>query len=363
MPEQVTTPDQDIFACCDLHQRISDPLGLPTPDGLTTRIHQKLAMFSKVVDAAIDCHQDSKSKTTTIVDLGDLFNAMNPPDRLRIAYAVYCRRALESGVNMVRDLGNHEFDGKYGVGEDVGLVANPKQYRVVTEPTVIGGILHIPETDNETILQALSAHPDLPVCGHFGVQGLRYANGSVEEAGIPQAFFENRKYPAFLGHIHKPQKLAAAQVVYIGGLCLANFGDRDNPTRFCHIAIRSGKLKYKFCPVPDIDLLQYEFEEGGSRPKLSLTKDCVVKLVYRGSHEWFAKCNANKVRRQCIAKGASRALVQFNPVMPDADTGVSVQDVEKLDYEALVRTKAKTDRQSSKQGLSYLERATATTGT
>ena len=353
----------------DLHLQMIDPLGSPTDDGLTTRIHQKLKSLDKVIDIAI------KEEANEIVDLGDLFSHINPPSKLRNAYARTVKRALDFGIGVTRIAGNHETDGKEGVGFDTGILGKDF-YRVIANIDMCFDlpIMYIPEIEEGRILEALDTRgKGKIVFGHFGVAGLRYSNGVEESQGLPLSMFSGDDFPSFLGHIHKRQFLCGGNVVYIGALCRANFGDREIKPGCCLVEFGvsdGGDIEtadYKFIDVPDIDLLQYEIVESrgddcwtpvGPNFDILADKDwvgCIVKIKYTGAYDWFSTMRVNEIVKNLKDNGIGKVVVDFNPI---SSVKESVLDLDKeVDYEELITKRAEEDKQDAEAGLRYFRKA------
>lgn len=338
-----------ILAFGDLHLRITDPLGSPTSDGLNTRLLKKLSTLELVVQRAIE------TKLDVIVDLGDTFDSVNPGNKVRALYAKQVQTAIAAGLRWVRVLGNHETDGEYGVGVDVALLAD--KYEVIREPgfsRALKDVLFIPECSNEKICQALKDNPGVPVFGHFGVEGATYGGNRMAEAGISQSLFYGRGKPTFIGHIHRRQKLANDTVIYVGALCRADFGDKDIETGV--VLFDTDCETWVIVDIPDTPLVEI-VRTADSSSEVTLETGAIVKVLWRGSREWFKGIEHGAFEKLLYKLGAAKVFSTFENT--DVVTGFDdiVSDDGQLSIETAIRDCAIRDKVPVESGLKYFEKA------
>jgi DNA repair exonuclease SbcCD nuclease subunit len=349
----------------DLHLRINDPLGTPLPGGrLTTRIDRKLFLLESVIELAV------RESVDELVDLGDLFDSINPASRLRNAYARVISRALDAHIRVVRVCGNHETDGREADGLDASLLASG--YHLVTgveDHPVLSDLIYVPEINYDQIVAALADHPQHMVLGHFGVRGAVYPSGEQELSGVDQAYFTSRLWPTYLGHIHRGQVLVD-KVVYVGAMARANFGDMHIEPRCCLVTIEYDQhshaildTTHKFYPLDDIGLTEIKFVEGRKdeidRPlDVEIGEGDVIKLVYEGSHDWFATCNPGRYAKLLTKLGASKVIWNFKPVGRRATAELpKYEGTDKLNIVQMLVDQARADGQDPAPGAEYYHRA------
>lgn len=359
-----------ILQYSDLHLKLNDSLGIPTADGLTTRVQRKLEQLRKVVDLAIELEVDELN------DLGDLFDAINPASKLRNAYAREISRAIRAGIRVVRVTGNHETDGREADGLDAALltddlfcviVAVEKHFR-------FKNIIYIPELKPEVIVEALNTYPQDMIIGHFGVYGAIYSSGISDTTGLSQSFFSGRPLPVFLGHLHKRQYLFDKQnVIYIGALARANFGDRDIPTGCCIVELAIDEatdtvtgVDHHFIDIPDATFHELKFVEGKSVddlvPEIDLTPGDIVKVTYEGSHVWYVERQPNKLVEMFKKLGASKILLNYKPVNVENADIIDLQDSDSLDLERWITDRATADNADPTLGVQYYRKAVTNFG-
>lgn len=347
----------------DLHLRISDPLGAPTADGLNTRVVSKLNSLSKVIRYAIDRNCDQ------IIDLGDTFDTINPPSRLRNAFMRKVADATDNGIQWIRIPGNHETDGIEADGLDLGMVDRDTYFisPTICEHPKLEGITFIPEIKVDKIVEELNKNKHDLIIGHFEVTGSIYQSGSMGISGVPQSLFVDRSFPTFLGHIHKRQILCDDRIVYIGALCKRDFGDKDIITGCCYLELLFDGLSlvrvdYEFIPIPDIDLIQISFKEGDKLVKddsniVSFGSESIIKIRCEGTHEWFSSCSdyIKFLNDLFMQGGAQKVIIDFRPISNIDDDIIVNRD--SIDFEQIIKEKAEKDGRNPDIGLDYFRRA------
>lgn len=335
----------------DIHLQVLDNLGTSGDFGISTRTHYKIKRLRDLVDIAIE------GKIDEIVDLGDTFTYLNPPDKLRVAYIQAVKKALDSGIAWTRILGNHETDGQYGVGVDASLISRDL-YRVISDIdfcNFVPQVMYIPELSVEKIQQALIDNPNHLVIGHFGVEGVEYPSGMIEKDGLSRSLFKDRKNLTFLGHIHKGQDLVNGSVNYIGALFKHDFGDASISTGYFILEFdidRKDRVSFGWEPFKDIGLHKFCIQEG-EEPTFEVFGGDVVKLVYQGTPDWFSQIDVQNTVRMLKAAGAEKVMVSFEPsgqsemIDKDFSDGFNFRDI--------IKEQAEKDGKDSAIGLKYFE--------
>lgn len=347
----------------DLHLRLNDPLGSPTSDGLTTRIHKKIDIMKQIGFYAREYDVDF------IIDLGDTFDFINPPDKLR---SVYAKMMKDLEKPIIKVCGNHETDGEHAVGWDTQIFESPF-LKIINKPTFKTltstkynsnsatydsfDCVFIPEVKNEEIIEFLEReeYKDKTVFGHFGIVGVKYPSGTIGEGGVPMSTMKQRSAPSFIGHIHLGQELTS-DIHYIGAVARHDFGDRNITPRCCLIDTSGEELQITYFPVNDIDLIHIDVTQVA--PDVSEMKDLsdsIVKLVYTGTRQWFDSQNVTLLKQQLYGKGCQKVFVNFNVIIDDKEF---VETAESLDAIELVIKKSNEDKKSEEHkqfGLSIIQ--------
>ena len=90
----------------DIHLRSVEKFGkFNTETGLNTRTEDKLRMIEEVVDTSITAEVD------LVVFLGDIFDVVNPSERLRSFFVEKLRPLFDAKITTIVILGNHEIGG------------------------------------------------------------------------------------------------------------------------------------------------------------------------------------------------------------------------------------------------------------
>lgn len=340
-----------ILTFTDMHYRMNDSLGFNTPDGLTTRIHQKMRIMEQVVAYAKEHEVDA------VFNLGDTFHSMNPSDKLR---AVYARTIASMPCHVFEIMGNHGTDGRWGTGMDLQILGSEK-LTLISSPVEfqVDGqtIAMIPEVSQEEVEEFLSGREDIPVFGHFGVTGVRFPSGSVAEGGVSLKLIAKRTVPMWLGHIHLGQSLCDEKVHYTGATARCDFGDRNINPRCCLIEKEPGSdWRTSYLYVDDIDLIHISISLATPDvSEMNLKPESVVKIAYEGTRQWFEEQDVAGLKKSLYEKGAANVFISYSSVASDSEHVENVIDT--FDFVSLVEAKAKNDEKDSVTGLEYLAQA------
>jgi DNA repair exonuclease SbcCD nuclease subunit len=349
-----------ICLLADLHLKLNDTLGNTTASGINSRLSKKLELLDKVIQVAKDYNCSS------IVELGDTYDNINPPDNVRNLYASIVIKALNAGIEWVRIIGNHATSGHEfsGAGRDTGIL-NGKTLIVLDKPATVDlkqfTILYIPEIpifEIKEFIKKEKREKNTIIFGHFSVIGAVYPNGKLEEEGIKLSSLKGIK--SYLGHIHKRQTLASESVHYIGCLAKNNFSDKDAKTGCCIVTLDTDKntITEEYIDLLDIDLIEITITENSNPVTegiFTCNKDSIIKLIYSGSKYWYTGQEPLELKQKLIGIGASKVFVQFNPENSVDTTEKIVDNEGEFCITSLVKKKAEQDGVPIQTGLRYLE--------
>lgn len=340
----------------DLHLKPNDSLG-STVNGNNTRLDQKFDML----ELALSRFQ--KAGVQVVVELGDTYDRINPPDHIRNRYAEIVSKYIKSaGFIYYRILGNHEVTGgKYGAsGQDVGMFSDGK-YIVIDQPKLVtlgpeNKVLMIPEVSIEEIEKSLEKYPQDLVMGHFGVQGMFFVSGEKDTSGVDPKYFSKRQGKTYLGHIHTRQTLNN-NIHFIGCVARANFGDMKTTTGITLVDLNGILSIEKYIELKDMPLCEIKYCEGDDDPfedGPAITPS-IYKFKYVGSRTWFMSLPVTIHKSSFLKKGVLKIFSEFKQV--GGDVKEEALDIREHSFEQMIELQAKEDKVDVKQGLKYLEAA------
>jgi len=303
----------DVVAIADTHLKATEKYGKPNPDGVNTRLQDKIDAINRAVKYALENDVD------LFVHLGDVYDKINPSEFLRSKF-LQAIKPLIGKIPIVIIIGNHDTDENVFslMADDVLLeTLQSEDIMIFDDPTEleIGGVefLILPWKKDSVIEKELKACKDKIVLGHFGVDGA-VASGSefVLSKGVSQALFSRHIY-TFLGHYHRHQH--TDKFMYVGSIARADFGERNDPKGFVHFKVSGKKVKSKFISTNDRNFFQYTVNEGDD-PSFNELYDWdslegnIVKIIFYGSEEWYLSFNLSEVRHRIIdVLGAHRIFI------------------------------------------------------
>lgn len=369
MTMENNTQEVKICLYSDTHLKSNDTLGSMV-DGINSRLQQKLDILTTVKDIAL------KRGCKAVVDLGDTFDTTNPPNFVRNLYALKVGEMIGQGLQYVKICGNHETAGGnkraggpiHSVGWDTHLLANTKNFKVITEPKIVRiadiDFLCIPEVPApKHIRSMLKKYPKHICFGHFEVKGSsKYASGIKSTTGIPAAIVKTRAL-TLLGHIHTRQQLFRGKIHHIGCVARTNYNDADTPAGVCILTVNTStyKTKVEYVDIFDIDLLSLPITEGKPFPTNHKVKKgpngFIMRLVITGTREWIAsqQQEIEELRKQLLSQGAIKIRLKVELI----PTGKTISNIKQIasdfDGEKLIRTVAKKDKRNAAEGVRYLD--------
>lgn len=306
----------------DLHLKRTDPLGVINSQGINTRLQDKLEALSAIVTKAI------VDRATHLIFLGDIFDAVNPPEFLKHRFWSALKPAVDNHLEIRILLGNHDTTGVASnfLGDSlicpshVKILSQPMQERLLVEgkpeePIHVTYLPYMTHEQTETELQTLAKTGVRGlVFGHFEVEGAELApDNSKIQTGFDRKMVCGLGDLVWLGHIHKHQKLVKdqAQYAYVGSVVKCDFGELTNEKMFGVIDIvkaEDGELSlvYEFLPIPQRPMFQVVVDEADTNnlvvasaidPRL-LAEGILLKLVLRGTAEWIKNLDRLALKRR-----------------------------------------------------------------
>ena len=294
----------------DLHLRRTDPLGVVEADGLNTRLKDKLLALEYAISYGV------KNKATHIDILGDVFDAVNPPEELKRLFWSVIRPALDADMWVTIIIGNHDTTGKFFNFSGDAVIADRK-IRIVnkTAATFIdasgGKMVYIPYLHRDKLLIELSNaggftnKPEV-IFGHFEIEGAELApdNAAIRE-GLDRTQFDGVPV-ILLGHIHKYQELRPG-MFYVGSAVKCDFGEINNRKVFCVLDVTADAgYKTTFIDIPQRQMQQITIAENNPDnvylsdnipPKLK-ERGILLKFVLEGTKEWVSAIDGGRLRQQ-----------------------------------------------------------------
>jgi len=293
----------------DLHLRRTDPLGVIEPDGLNSRLKDKLEALKYAITFALE------NQATHIDLLGDAFEALNPPEKLKELFWEILDPVIQKGLQITIIIGNHDTTGElYNFSGD--KVIAPKNVNIVYKQGLKLTLsdtqyaLYLPYLHREQLLQeyeTLVAKFGTPtvIFGHFEIAGAELApdNTKIRE-GIDRAVF-NDVPSVLLGHIHKFQEFRPG-FAYIGSSIKCDFGEVNNRKVFGVLDVLPTGPIVQYIDIPQRPMYQIPIMESNPENLYLATKlpDCLlqpgvlIKFILEGSAEWLGALDKQRFKRR-----------------------------------------------------------------
>jgi len=292
----------------DIHLRRTDPLGIIEEDGLNTRLKDKIQTLQTSVQYACS------NNATHLVFLGDIFDAINPPEWLKKLFWETVEPALTQNIQIRIIIGNHDRTGlTYNFSgddiikpENVKIFPNAAYFENYKLPNRAEDFVvqYVPYKKREGIISELTSSPDM-LFGHFEIEGAELAPDNTQmRQGIDRKDVHGRLI--WLGHIHKFQEFRPG-FAYIGSCVKCDFGEVNNTKFFGKVDVYSdGQLKIQYIELPQRPMYQYDVQEDDPNnlyiseniPKELKQPGILVKFQFIGSHEWVKSIDKNRFRKR-----------------------------------------------------------------
>ena len=295
----------------DIHLRRVDPLGVVGKDGVNTRLSDKLTAIKTIVDYSV------KNNVTHVVFLGDIFDSINPSEKIRELFWEAVSPILD-GRQIRILLGNHDRTGqahnlaseRYTMGANVKVISQPFYEPLpLDEKKEDFGITHMPFLKRNLLmgyLDTMSTPMDI-LFGHFEIAGADLAPDNMEiREGLDRDILNAKARLIWLGHIHKHQEFRPG-FGYLGSLVQCDFGEIKTVKVFGALTVtKDGRINYEYHPIPQREMIQIEVNEADSNNLYTSSKipakidkeGALVKAVFKGSREWLRGVNKAKFRRR-----------------------------------------------------------------
>jgi DNA repair exonuclease SbcCD nuclease subunit len=286
----------------DIHLRGVDPLGVINKEGINSRLVDKL-------DCLTFCVRECLKYNVEMVEfLGDVFDAINPTERIRGMFWECIYPLTSKGIPTRIILGNHDMNGQIYNLESERFVARPN-IRIIRSETFyerIGDtqIAHIPYIEDKTtlvnVLKNQNTLKSRILFGHCEISGAALgADNHKMRSEIDAKFFLNEL--TLLGHIHKFQEIRP-NLVYLGSITKADFGERND--RCAMAIVDTDSMTTHYIDIPQRPMLQIEIHENNPNniynaetiPNDVDVEGALLKVVFVGSTAWIRTLNRNKFR-------------------------------------------------------------------
>ena len=164
----------------DLHLKTTDPNGKILPEGLNSRLVDKINFIKESVARAIE------EKVDYWICLGDVFDKINPPEVLRNLFFGAIAPLFHAGIKVIILIGNHDTDFKvHSFMADEQFINNINintplgdQFRVIAEPTELDlmgtAVYAVPYNHPDDIMKQLVGYKSSNgklLLGHFDIKG------------------------------------------------------------------------------------------------------------------------------------------------------------------------------------------------
>ena len=340
-----------IIHFADLHLGVESYGRIDSTSGLSTRFHDFIATFDKLVDFAVE------KKVDLVLFCGDAFKSRDPSQTQQRELARRIKRLSENGISIFLLIGNHDLPNAVGRASTTEIYATlaVENVYVADRPTTHivktrGGIIQVTalpwlrrsvllskeaaknlnfEQLNHKMQQVLTRiikteaeklDPALPsiLAAHIWVSGSRIGSEDTMTIGQEQVLLPgNVANPAFdyiaLGHIHRHQVLnETPPVVYAGSLERLDFGDQKDEKGFYLVEIKSDKksgsrkVSYRFHKLEGRRFIsiKVDIKADNQQPTASILeaiskhdiKDAIIRLQISLPHESEAQIIDSEIR-------------------------------------------------------------------
>jgi len=279
----------------DIHFKWNETLGLMV-DGVNSRLTDKLKAFDFALNYGFENQVDF------VVIVGDLFDSINPDEKLRALVSGVINKYLRKGLTIYYIIGNHDSNGlDNSCYMSEGEFASKEKFIIVRdEAKIIKGspnLLMVPWMQ-EKYIREYNDRSDTVLFYHGMVDGSKADGGRHSlKSKVTQGDLKGFRRVE-LGDVHLRQSFNEIEGGYVGSLVCQNFGEREQGKGFKHVVIGIGLLKSdneEFIESPDRKFHQidwFSFEEFGD------DSDGFLKIVFKGDSYKLRELNYKEIRER-----------------------------------------------------------------
>jgi DNA repair exonuclease SbcCD nuclease subunit len=324
-----------LIVSSDYHLRLSDKWGF-VHNGINTRLQDRINTLTDLVNYAIE------NKANAFVMLGDIFDKINPPEKLRRIFVdVVVAPLLKKDIPLVFLMGNH--DTNYDIVSfetETALVDSiyAGMITFVKEPT----ILEFGDWKSYFLPYGFEPPKENYGCdicfAHHGIKGAETGVGVIQRGGEEHDLLEFSIFKfIFSGHYHKPQTLSKSydsSFIYVGSTNRWDMGERLDDKRFLELtkveeSDNSLSLNIKSIPLNDRKFIRFVVNEGESYEIVEDIKDCAVSVIFRGSKQWFQSLDKLKIKQSFESQFPH--IVKFDREILDSEIKMKI-DMDSEDF-------------------------------
>lgn len=300
---------------------MNEKYGTPSKRGIGSRTEDKLEYLQRAIEFA------ERNNVDIVVLAGDIFDKVNPPEKLRVAFLDLLAPLIEKNIHTYIIIGNHDTDTIYHnlAGESsfirrLGEITKPPYgipITIVDTHVLIKNflgldLLFVAWDKDESIKETLKRYnPAHFVFGHFQAVGATASGTEFHLSGGIEKDAFNKYIYTFLGHIHKFQYTDSW--VHVGSIAKMDMGEAQDPKGFIHFKVTHEQFSWDFIEIPDRKFVNLSFTEP-AEVDISTgldVKDAVVKVTCEGSDAWFIHWDITSIPSKLYEAGAYRVVHQF----------------------------------------------------
>jgi exonuclease SbcD len=239
---------------------------------------------------------------------GDVFHTRTPSNALRSAFTRGIKHALDAGISVIINLGNHDIATTLGAEDSLAEVRalEISGLYIIEKPqaVMVHGVMFLclPWMKHSSdIISAMNGFKTMSfparkatfVLGHFSVEGAVTGSEKLfelqDQEAVPISALCGPGIDfTFLGHIHKPQ-MFGPKICYVGSMERVDFGERNEPKGYMTFTVGdSGCKDVNFVEGTPQKLVQYDLDFiEVSRDPISpeLHEGAIVKVKVRCTEE------------------------------------------------------------------------------
>lgn len=321
----------------DIHLKRTDSLGIIGKDGMNTRLKDKLEAIHFCIDYAV------KNSCDYVVFLGDIFETINPSEKLRQLFWKELAPILDRQIRIV--LGNHDMTGSsYNLsGDKIICGDNIRIYNESQSENIENVVVnYVPYSESPEF----NSKADI-VFGHIEVSGAvmgsdnRNMVAEIKKSEVPGRF-------VCLGHIHKFQELSPG-FTYLGSCTRCNFGEVSEKKFMCCCEVVGRGINYSYIEIPQRPMIVKEIKEDDKNnlyisekiPQELDVEGALLKFKLVGSREWL-----RSIDKKSFSYRFKNALkVEFSDTKIDTDSVGTESNV--MGMEERIRIYANKKRKKS----------------